>query len=339
MDKTSEPVPLSNNYRNPQSAFSDTATLYGDHTIDVPRVSSDSNGSYNTFQNHETIENPERFALYGILPSIPSDETLTKHNSGFLSALWNFIKSFIGLGVISIAGVMEHSGIVLGSIWMMFSGFLSLYGTNIIIKARRQFLRNHYKEVIKDNFLSDNNSLIRNQRLSHEVRLDERQPLEADVDSNARTYYAKPASDKDTLSLLFGNSFIKQYADLGMASYGLTGFRVTILTLVIQQMMVVIAYLYFLDHYFESWAWVPVLIPVWMFFDIKTISHLSLISVLLISVSWVTILGISISDIHERNQRDDFKYLEFFEFPLFYGVSIFMFEGDVIALNIEDSMK
>lgn len=137
---------------------------------------------------------------------------------------------------------------------MLFSGFLSLYGTNAIVKARRQFLRNHYQEVIKDNYFSENNSLIKNPRLSHEVRLDENQPLEVDVDSNARTYYAKPESDKDTLSLLFGNSFIKQYADLGMASYGLAGFRVTILTLVIQQMMVVIAYLYFLDHYFESWA-------------------------------------------------------------------------------------
>lgn len=116
MDKMSEPVPLSNNYRNPQSAHSNSITQNDNSSVHGSRTSRGSNGNYNTFQNPETIENQERFSFYGILPSIYSDETLTKHNSGFLSALWNFIKSFIGLGVISIAGVMEHSGIVLGSI-------------------------------------------------------------------------------------------------------------------------------------------------------------------------------------------------------------------------------
>lgn len=45
----------------------------------------------------------------------------------------------------------------------------------------------------------------------------------------------------------------------------------------------------------------------------------------------------SISDIPKHSQ-EDFKFVDFFEFPLFFGLSIFMFEGDVVALNIEDSM-
>lgn len=75
-----------------------------------------------------------------------------------------------------------------------------------------------------------------------------------------------------------------------------------------------------------------------MFLDLKSISMFSTIAILIIMSSLLLIVGVSISDISD-NEYDDLKYLEFFEFPLFFGSSLFMFEGDTVAMNIQDSMK
>jgi len=222
-------------------------------------VSSTDRSSYHTFQT--TPSQPAEGGLTNgiLLSDIRSNDTLTKHDSGFLSALWNFIKSFIGLGVITIANVMQDAGIVLGSSCMLFSGFLSLYGTNIMVRSRRQFLKDRYQEIMKQDYISQG---ANNPRMSYERPLEELNAIEIDQNTNPRTMNLASESEKTTISLLYKNTFIKQYADLGKAAYGENGFRFTIVTLVIQQLMVVIAYLYFLDEYFQAYACVPVLIPV-----------------------------------------------------------------------------
>lgn len=45
-----------------------------------------------------------------------SGESIVKHDNSFIQAMFNFLKSFVGIGVISIASRVEHSGIILAII-------------------------------------------------------------------------------------------------------------------------------------------------------------------------------------------------------------------------------
>lgn len=130
----------------------------------------------------------------------------------------------------------------------------------------------------------------------------------------------------------------RTYIELGERALGRWGNYFIIAMIIIQQISVVTAYLYFMDEYFKSYIVVFVVIPVVMFFNIKQISYISMISIILISLSLGSLFGKSIADIN-NGDKDNFKYFEFLEYPLFFGVAIFMFEGDIVVINIENSLR
>lgn len=130
----------------------------------------------------------------------------------------------------------------------------------------------------------------------------------------------------------------RTYIELGERALGQWGKYFIIAMIIIQQISVVTAYLYFMDEYFKSYIVVFVVIPVVMFFNIKQISYISMISIILISLSLGSLFGKSIADIN-NGDKDNFKYFEFLEYPLFFGVAIFMFEGDIVVINIENSLR
>lgn len=266
-----------------------------------------------------------------------SGESIVKHNNTFMQAMFNFLKSFIGIGVISISSRVEHSGIILAFICMLFSALLSLVGTNLTVLAREKVFKDDRRKGI---FVSRKSAEIGHpQRLFQSENLDhERLSLEESDREQLQPFSENDKLSMDTHDLIMENNYIKAYAEMGMKWYGLTGYRFWTLILLSQQLIVLTAYMSFYDEYFEAYAMLGALIPLWMFLDLKQISYFSTISICFILSSLWIILGISISDIPETNY-DDLKYLEFFEFPLFFGSSIFMFEGDVVAMNIQDSMK
>lgn len=75
-----------------------------DHKLDA---------GYNTFERpisavHEGDEKSEHNK------SDRTSYSITKPDSEFTHALFNFTKSFVGIGALTIAGAMEHAGVFLG---------------------------------------------------------------------------------------------------------------------------------------------------------------------------------------------------------------------------------
>mmetsp|Transcript_14881 Transcript_14881/g.13081 ORF Transcript_14881/g.13081 Transcript_14881/m.13081 type:complete len:179 (+) Transcript_14881:651-1187(+) len=106
-----------------------------------------------------------------------------------------------------------------------------------------------------------------------------------------------------------------------------------------QQIMSIIGYIYFMNTYFPSWIILTVLIPICMFFNMKSISYISLFALVMMSSGLIFILGFSISDFSHNESYGEIEYFRLSGLPLFYGISMFMFEGDSIIINVEDSMK
>jgi len=138
--------------------------------------------------------------------------------------------------------------------------------------------------------------------------------------------------------LLKHNNPIKTFMDIGKFAFGFYGHQFVQAMVLLSQLAKLTTYTYLIDEYFESYYVLPAILPLWIFVDMKQISYLSLTALVIISAWLMTIMGLWISDI-DREPKDDFKYADFFEFPLFFGVSLFLFEGDVICINVENSMK
>ena len=266
-----------------------------------------------------------------------SGESIVKHDNSFIQAMFNFLKSFVGIGVISIASRVEHSGIILAIIWMIYSAMLSLVGTNLTVEARAKILKDDYKN--EDYVGRRTLDSVNNQQLLQSEGLDHpRLSMDEAVSRGARSLSNTEHASYNTHELLMYNNYVRAYAEMGQRWYGDNGYYFCTFILLLCQIVVVTAYMRFYDEYFKAYAMLGALIPLWMFLDLKSISFFSTIAIVIILSSLLMILGIAISDISE-NEYDDLKYLEFFEFPLFFGSSIFMFEGDTVAMNIQDSMK
>jgi proton-coupled amino acid transporter len=76
-----------------------------------------------------------------------------------------------------------------------------------------------------------------------------------------------------------------------------------------------------------------------MFLDLKRLSYLSMFGLVILVVNLIIIFAVSLNDIRQSKGEGDIVYVNFTGLPLFFGVAVFMFEGDTTALNIEDSME
>lgn len=130
----------------------------------------------------------------------------------------------------------------------------------------------------------------------------------------------------------------KNFIDIGKFAFNEYGGLFVELVVLLSQLAKLTAYTYLIDEYFHSYYVLPALLPLVVFVDMKKISYLSLIALGILIACLITIMGFVLSDMN-REDKDDFKYADFFEFPLFFGVSLFLFEGDVICINVENSMK
>jgi amino acid permease len=300
--------------------------------------------TYTTPNNYNTFGSENESNASGDIRESSTDKTrdlsiisIVKHDNTFMEAMFNFLKSFIGIGVISVAGRVENAGIGLAVGCIIFSAALSLYGTNITVSARSKILKDNYaKQGARGRHTID---IMIPERLVNSEDIDENRLSVDHALPHIPGMMSETQRSADTHDLILRNTFIKAYAEMGQACYGDFGFSFCTTVLFIQSVSGVIAYISFYDEYFKAYYVVPLLIPMSMFFDLKMISYSCMISIFLIFSGLLLIIGISISDIPDNHSYDELKYTEFLDFPLFFGVAMFMFEGDVIAMNIQDSMQ
>ena len=340
MENSSDEVCLSGEVENPQAwpyedfkcvgklpDSSDTKTVY-------------SNSNYNTFNNEpESSRQIGEGLSQSSHSSMMKEEDLEHHDNGFIHAFFNFMKSYIGLGILSSAHNMRHAGIILGLVTMAFSAFLSFYGWWLITTSRRMFLRKKYEKLRFADLMSRQQSLqpVENTRKSFQLNESDKL-MNFNPEGERRSYEKNQSKSLDSDNLLINNNMLRTYIELGETALGKRGNYLIITMIIIQQISVVTAYLYFMDEYFKSYAVVFAVMPIVMFLNIKQISYISMISIVLIALSLGSLFGKSIADINQGD-KDNFRYFEFIEYPLFFGVWIFMFEGDIVVVNIENSLR
>jgi hypothetical protein len=169
-----------------------------------------------------------------------STYSVTKPNSELFHALFNFTKSFIGIGALTIASAMKNAGIFLGLLGISVVGLLCLYGVNIMVQTRRKILkekahlneRNYYLPELPEHEGSN----------ASNASFDEQEYRDS-LDS--RTFTDRVIQDRHK---------IKTYSDLGREVYGLPGYYAVIFVIFVQQLTIVTAYFYFLDRYFPSYV-------------------------------------------------------------------------------------
>ena len=271
-----------------------------------------------------------------------STNTITQRNNNFFEALFNFVKAYICLGVLSVADGISHPGIILGTFWLFYWGFLSLYGANSIILARRKILKDKEEEeqrvLRQDRAISATNEEEERYTFQHEIEEEKGLESERLVSSN-NTLDMSIYSEIDTERALYKCKTIKALSDLGRETYGDIGYKISMTILFTQQIFGTIGYIYFMNTYFPSWIILIALIPICMFFNLKLISYVSLLSLIFMASGLWLILGFSFNDYAKTEKQGEVNYFQLTGLPLFYGIWMFMYEGDAVVINVEDSMK
>lgn len=245
--------------------------------------------------------------------------------------MFNFTKSFIGIGPLTIASAMIHAGVVLGLIGIIVCGLLCLYGVNIMVLTRRKLLKD--KEIEEGggfNYLPN-----AAQNAHRDIR-----PEEAEDEGSDENLPVRYSMDSLTPTdrIVHGRHKIKTYSALGQAVYGKLGYTAVTIVLFVQQLTIVTAYFYFLDKYFPAYVVLIAIAPICMFCDLKRIAYVSFSSLALITIVLGAVIVVSFANISDH-PKDELKYADFIDFPLFFGICVFQFEGNTSCLQIENSMK
>lgn len=232
-----------------------------------------------------------------------------------IHAFLNLSKVFIGIGILTGPAAMSHCGIVLGVLGISVAGIMSLYSINIQAQTRHKL----QAQPIDDQQEVGENDEAEEEREEAALR---RQELDNSL-----------ISESDAVQ-----AYINNYSELGRAAFGRGGFVFVSMCLFVQQMCSVTAYFAFIGSYIPIPIALSVIIPFCLFLNIKKISYLSLFSLCAIIWALGLVLYHSLNNIHEI-PKDDVKYFDIMMFPNFFGVSIFIFEGNCASLQIETSMK
>ena len=237
-----------------------------------------------------------------------------KGSSAPIHALFNLCKVFIGIGVLTGPYAMSHWGIILGIFGVSFAGLMSLYSINIQAQTRHR-LENMINNPDVSNRFGEGNS--------NEVS---RNMYQNEMDESV-------ISEINPIRIRINN-----YSELGRAAFGRAGFLFVGVCLFLQQMCSVTAYFSFIHNYIPISLALCIIIPFWLFWNIKKISYLSLFSLWAIISALVLVMYHSVEHI-DAVPKTDLKYFDLINFPYFFGVSIFIFEGNWASLQIETSMK
>lgn len=236
-------------------------------------------------------------------------------SSAPIHAFFNLCKVFVGIGILTGPAAMSHWGIVLGVLGVTFAGLMSLYSINIQAQTRHKL----QSMAAVPNDESGGEADLTNEREEASYR---RHEIENSIISEAEPIII----------------YINNYSDLGRAAFGQAGYIFVSMCLFLQQMWSVTAYFSFIHNYIPIGLAVWIIVPFWLFWNIKKISYLSLFSLIAIILALMLVLYHSVEHITEV-PKTDLKYFDILKFPYFFGVSIFIFEGNCASLQIETSMK
>jgi hypothetical protein len=150
---------------------------------------------------------------------------------------------------------------------------------------------------------------------------------------------------------------VKTYTDLGEACYGSMG-KVTVASIIlVGQFMCCTGYVMFfikqmdqvimftsngLIHDSKFFLFVlafSILAPLSLFEGMKNVSYISIIAMISIAIALAYIVFSSISEIHNPEFDKTLNWMRFEGTPYFFGIAMFMFEGNAVSLEIYHQME
>ena len=299
----------------------ENTSLTGQHWGDDNIISSNKasliiNKNYGSISKEKSLnEDKNKFGgIFSLLHNKESEisiatEKSTAGSSAPIHALFNLCKVFVGIGILTGPYAMSHCGIILGIFGVTFAGLMSLYSINIQAQTRHKL-----ENMVNIHFQNQ----MRNQE-----------------GGNFENHYIDDSmmSQIEPIEIKINN-----YSELGRAAFGKKGYIFVSICLFLQQMWSVTAYFSFIKNYIPITFALSIVIPFWLFWNIKKISYLSLFSLSAITSALMLVLYHSVEHI-DAVPKTDLKYFDIMNFPYFFGVSIFIFEGNCASLQIEASMK
>jgi amino acid permease len=313
------------------SAFSDEANMPEDTPLKLDqgiRLEKDYGDTADMIATgYGSIENPSSsaenksyidFPFFGVPEnSVKNEQETNSGKSAPIHALFNLWKVFIGIGILTGPYAMSHWGMVLGVLGISFAGLLSLYSINIQAQTRQKL-----QDDINARYEIDMSS--RGQNSDRNSNDGDDDQIEIDSISSNQVYIPRTT--------------INNFSDLGSAVYGKKGGIFVSVCLFLQQMCWITAYFSFIQNYIPIAAALSIIIPFCLFWNIKKISYLSLFSLVAI-ISALTLVFYHSAEHMTVVSKANLKFVDVMNFPYFFGVSIFIFEGNWASLQIETSMK
>jgi amino acid permease len=259
-------------------------------------------------------------------------EKFGTRNSDFIHALFNITKCFIGLGILACPAGFKHCGIILGIITIAVSGVLNLYTLIIQGVSKERFVqlrRERALNQINSNLLpQDHNSSV------DEILTDAQQSEIGELTQNL------PPLDS--------------YGDIGREAFGWIGQFLVTINIMLLQTGTVLGYFMFiikqLDQVMCSMTGtcghtalfalmtILIVIPLVVALNAKYLSYISFFSLLAITFSLVLIV-VNNAKIAADEPATEIKYFDMAGFPLFFGLALFIYEGNAVSLQIESSLK
>jgi len=249
----------------------------------------------------------------------------------------------MGIGILNVSFRIRKPGMIPGILWVVYWGLVALYSGDSLIHSRRKALKNMEEEERKrfKNSLAIEENLDSKRKKSFEHNIEE-EWLKGEwklVDNKSldMSVYSEINTDR----VLNSQNSIKSLSNLGKAIYGDFGYKFAMTSLMMLHLSAVIGYLSFIKTYFPTLIVIIIIMPIWMFFNLRWISYVSLIGLFLMLSSIFVILSFIFNDFLENNNErvGEIEYFHPNGIPLFFGVWIFIYEGSAVLINIENSMR
>jgi proton-coupled amino acid transporter len=289
------------------------------------------------------------------------DET---HKSNPLSALVNILKTFAGAGTFALPWAIKQSGVITGIIGIVLLAVISNYTMQLLVKCRRYIQR-------EEEFAGDRSDywMIRKLRqpitVLNEGTEDEKRiyPKKSypGVNNVIQPVLSQPISQnyeeqtkEDPNDYIYDRSRIFTYVDLGYEAMGNLGAWIVYILMTTCNLGVCTVYLVFIGKLMNSMVptfdlriWMllamPILLPMSWIRTYKFMSPISFFGI----VSLMTALGsVIVYGFKERVQDmkwpweyGTYSFINFSTLPLFFGVTLFLFNTHAMVLPIEQSMR
>ncbi|KAL0482636.1 solute carrier family 36 (proton-coupled amino acid transporter) [Acrasis kona] len=245
---------------------------------------------------------------------VEEKEPITKHNaeepinkgeakSTDFQALVNIIKANIGSGILTMPFAYKNGGVILGTIALVTVALITMHCITLLVKCKKKLVR--------------------------DLKARKREQGE-DFDENEIVTYGDVG--KETMGK-FGTAFIST-----LLVFTQTGFCCAYLNFIGGNMHEMVPAL-------REWHYIiislVVLIPICLIRNLKHLSLLSIISEILMLAGMGIVIYFDIFTLSTTSFPGDRRIstFDFKNFPVFFGICIFGFEGIGLALPVESNMK